>query len=194
MDKEEERALVRDRRATVGEVFRRLFGDHEAIKFALASNLPYYSDDPETMPFISYAIPQASYLLGGGHYIRGGSQVLSDRLITIIREAGGEAEADREVDAILLNGDSVRGVRHRARSGGDAKEEVAPVVFGNAAPTVAACLGNLGIWPRRDVTAPPRAASPADGDSIRSPHRLTAHPPPRMAPVKPPPPVNADAR
>ena len=143
MDKEEERALVRDRRATVGEVFRRLFGDHEAIKFALASNLPYYSDDPETMPFISYAIPQASYLLGGGHYIRGGSQVLSDRLITIIREAGGEAEADREVDAILLNGDSVRGVRHRARSGGDAKEEVAPVVFGNAAPTVAACLGNL---------------------------------------------------
>jgi phytoene dehydrogenase-like protein len=132
--------LVRDRRSTVGEVFRRLFGDHEAIKFALASNLPYYSDDPETMPFIYYAIPQASYLLGGGHYIRGGSQVLSDRLITIIREAGGEVEADREVDAILLNGDSVRGVRHRAHSGDDAKEEFAPVVFGNAAPTVLAAM------------------------------------------------------
>jgi all-trans-retinol 13,14-reductase len=128
--------LVRDRSATVGEVFRRLFGEHEAVKFALASNLPYYADDPETMPFISYAIPQASYLLGGGHYIRGGSQVLSDRLVAIIREAGGEAEANREVDAILLNGEIVQGVRHCARTGDDAKEEFAPVIFGNAAPAV----------------------------------------------------------
>ena len=132
--------LVRAHGVTVGEVFRRLFGDDEAVKFALAANLPYYADDPETMPFVSYAIPQASYLLGGGHYIRGGSQVLTDRLVTIIREAGGEAEADREVDAILLKGDSVRGVGHRARGGDDAKEEFAPVVFGNAAPTVLAAM------------------------------------------------------
>ena len=133
-------ALIRDRGATVGEVFRRLFGDDEAVKLALASNLPYYADDPEAMPFISYAIPQASYLLGGGHYIRGGSQVLSDRLVAIIREAGGEAETDRDVNTILLEGDNVRGVLHGARSGDDAKEEFAPVVFGNAAPTVLAAM------------------------------------------------------
>jgi phytoene dehydrogenase-like protein len=132
--------LIRDRRATVGEVLRRLFGDDEAIKFALASNLAYYTDDPETMPFISYAIPQASYLLGGGHYIRGGSQVLSERLVAIIREAGGEAEADREVQTILVNGDNVRGVRHCARSGDDVKEEFARVIFGNAAPAVLAAM------------------------------------------------------
>jgi len=132
--------LVRDRKATVGEVFRRLFGDDEPIKFALASNLGYYTDDPETMPFVSYAIPQASYLLGGGHYIRGGSQVLSDRLVTIIRAAGGETEANREVDAVLLNGGGVRGVRHRASNGGDAREAFAPVIFGNAAPTVLAAM------------------------------------------------------
>jgi all-trans-retinol 13,14-reductase len=132
--------LVRDRGSTVGEVFRRLFGEHEAVKFALASNLPYYADDPETMPFIFYAIPQASYLLGGGYYIRGGSRVLTDRLVAIIREAGGEAEANREAGAILLNGDSVRGVRHCASGGGDTREEFAPVVFGNAAPTVLAAM------------------------------------------------------
>ena len=119
---------------------RRLFGDDEAVKLALASNLPYYADDPEAMPFISYAIPQASYLLGGGHYIRGGSQVLSDRLVATIREAGGEAETDRDVNTILLEGDNVRGVLHGARSGDDAKEEFAPVVFGNAAPTVLAAM------------------------------------------------------
>jgi all-trans-retinol 13,14-reductase len=132
--------LIRDGGATVGEVFRRLFGEHEGVKLALASNLAYYSDDPETMPFISYAIPQASYLLGGGHYVRGGSQILSDRLVTLIRETGGEVECDREVDAILLNGDSVRGVGHRARGGTDAREEYAPVVFGNAAPSVLAVM------------------------------------------------------
>jgi phytoene dehydrogenase-like protein len=132
--------LIRDRGATVGGVFRHFFGDDEAVKFALASNLSYYTDNPETMPFISYAIPQASYLLGGGHYIRGGSQVLSDRLVTNIREAGGEAEVDREVDAILLGGGKVRGVRHRARNGNDVKEEFAPVVFGNAAPTALAAM------------------------------------------------------
>ena len=70
--------LIRDRHATLGEVFGRLFGDNEAVKLALASNLVYYTDDADTMPFIHFAIPQASYLTGGGHYIRGGSQVLSD--------------------------------------------------------------------------------------------------------------------
>ena len=68
--------LIRDRHATLGEVFGRLFGDNEAVKLALASNLGYYTDDPDTMPFIHVALPQASYLTGGGHYIRGGSQVL----------------------------------------------------------------------------------------------------------------------
>src|SRR5664280_2173503 len=95
-------------------VFGRLFGDNEAVKLALASNLGYYTDDPDTMPFIHFAVPQASYLTGGGHYIRGGSQVLSDRLVAIVREAGGEVEAGREVETILLDGNRTRGVRHRA--------------------------------------------------------------------------------
>ena len=89
--------LIRDRHATLSEVFQRLFGDDEAVKLVLASNIAYYTDDPDTMPFVAFAIPQASYLLGGGHYVRGGSQVLSDRLVAIVREAGGEAEAGREV-------------------------------------------------------------------------------------------------
>ena len=132
--------LIRDRHATLGEVFGRLFGDNEAVKLALASNLVYYTDDADTMPFIHFAIPQASYLTGGGHYIRGGSQVLSDRLVAIIREAGGEVEAEREVETILLDGNRTRGVRHRARKTGDVREEFAPIIFGNAAPAVLAAM------------------------------------------------------
>ena len=86
--------LIRDRHSTLSDVMQRLFGDDEAVKLALAPNIVYYTDDPDTMPFLSFAIPQASYLLGGGHYIRGGSQVLSDRLVAIVREAGGACEAN----------------------------------------------------------------------------------------------------
>jgi phytoene dehydrogenase-like protein len=132
--------LIRDRHATLSQVLQRLFGNDEAVKFALGSNLAYYSDDPDTMPFIAFAIPQASYLLGGGHYIRGGSQVLSDRLVAIVRAAGGEVEAGRDVRAILLEGDRVRGVRHHSRDASDPQEDLAPVVFGNAAPTVLAAM------------------------------------------------------
>jgi phytoene dehydrogenase-like protein len=151
--------LVRDRHATVSEVFRRLFADDEAVKFALAANLGYYTDDPDTMPFISYAIPQASYLVGGGHYIRGGSQVLSDRLVAIVREVCGAVETGREVDVILLDGDRVRGVRHRARGGADEREELAPVIFGNAAPTVLAAM--LPDDARSRFTAPYRDRRPS---------------------------------
>jgi all-trans-retinol 13,14-reductase len=132
--------LIRDRHATLGEVLQRLFGNDEAVKFALAPNISYYTDDPDTMPFIAFAIPQASYLLGGGHYVRGGSQVLSDRLVAIVREGGGEVEAAREVRSILLESDRASGVRHHARDAEDPQEDLAPVIFGNAAPTVLAAM------------------------------------------------------
>jgi phytoene dehydrogenase-like protein len=132
--------LIRDRHATLSEVLARLFGGSEAVKLALASNLGYYTDDPDTMPFIQFAIPQASYLKGGGHYIRGGSQVLSDRLVAIIRDAGGAVEAGREAEAILVDGNRARGVRHRATGADDVREELAPIVLGNAAPSVLASM------------------------------------------------------
>jgi all-trans-retinol 13,14-reductase len=151
--------LIRDRHATLSEVLQRLFGDDEAVKFALASNIAYYTDDPDTMPFIAFAIPQSSYLLGGGHYVRGGSQVLSDRLVAIVRETGGEAEAGREACAILLEGDRVRGVRHRVRGADDLREDFAPVVFGNAAPTVLAAM--LPPQARSRFNAPYRDRRPS---------------------------------
>ncbi|MEW6644845.1 MAG: NAD(P)/FAD-dependent oxidoreductase [Pseudomonadota bacterium] len=132
--------LLRDRHATVSSVFGRLFGTDEAVKLALASNLTYYTDDPDTAPFITYAIPQASYLCGGGHYIRGGSQALSDRLAAIVREAGGCTETGVEVDGLLLSGRRLRGVHYRPVDGALATEALAPIVFGNAAPTVLATM------------------------------------------------------
>ena len=133
--------LIRDRHATVSEVFNVLFGSDEAVKFALASNLAYYhGNPPKRMPFIGFAIPQASYLLGGGHYIRGGSQVLTDRpggRDRARRGRGGEAKRQGgRAHAIVVEGGGVNvcGVRHYARGEHDLREDRAPVVFGNAAP------------------------------------------------------------
>jgi phytoene dehydrogenase-like protein len=54
--------LIRDRHSTLSDALQSLFGDDEAVKLALAPNIAYYTDDPDTMPFVSFAIPQASYL------------------------------------------------------------------------------------------------------------------------------------
>ena len=130
--------LLAEGHATLGSVLRELFGDDEAVKLALTANLAYYHDDPDNMLFVLFAIPQASYLIGGGHYIRGGSQALTDRLVAIIKANGGVLEAGREATAILIEHDRVTGVRHASRTGGDQRTDGARIVLGNAAPTVLA--------------------------------------------------------
>lgn len=126
--------LIHEGRASLGQVLQELFGDDEAVKMAVAGNLAYYHDDPDQMSFLGYAIPQASYLMGGGHYLRGGSQALSGRLVDLIRDAGGVVEAGRAADALLLQGGRVAGVGHHARGGTDPQSDRAPLVFANAAP------------------------------------------------------------
>jgi phytoene dehydrogenase-like protein len=126
--------LLREGHATVGEVLGELFGAHEAVKVAVAANLGYFHDDPDRMSFLSYAVPQASYLMGGGYYLKGGSAALTDALISIICDAGGIVEAGRNVDVLMVNFTGFSGVRHRARGGEDVQFDYAPVAFGNAAP------------------------------------------------------------
>lgn len=127
--------VLRDMRSSVSEVLARYFGEDEAIKIALAANLLYWSDDPDEMWWLFYALAQGLYLHGGGTYIKGGSQVLSDRLVDRIREGGGEALAGQTAVEILLGlQNEVMGVRYRPRAGGVDTVAHAPVVFANAAP------------------------------------------------------------
>jgi all-trans-retinol 13,14-reductase len=132
--------LLRDGSATVGEVMTELFGSDERIKLALCANLAYYHDDPERFRFLRYAIPQASFIAGGGHYVRGGSKNLADRLAALIRQAGGALESGREADEILLADGQVSGVGHHGKGGGDRQIDEARVVLGNAAPQVLAAM------------------------------------------------------
>ncbi len=130
--------LLRDGRATVGQVMTELFGADEYVKLVLGANLAYYHDDPDRMLFLKYAIPQASYIMGGGHYIQGGSQSLTDALVKLIRQSGGTLETGREAVSLLVEGQRVEGVMHNVRDGGDQRMDEAATVFGNAAPQVLA--------------------------------------------------------
>jgi all-trans-retinol 13,14-reductase len=131
--------LLRDMRLSLSEVFDRLFGDDEAPKLALAANLSYYTDDPDRLWWLFYAIAQGDYLGSGGTYIRGGSGKLSSRLVEVVEAEGGSARTDRTVTDILLDNEGrAVGVVHTAADGGDRVVDHAPVLFGNAAPTVLA--------------------------------------------------------
>lgn len=133
-------AILRDIRSSLSDVLERHFGGDEAIKFALAGNLPYFTDDPDGVWWLAYVFIQGGYLQGGGYYIKGGSQSLSDRLAEIIREADGKTLAGAPATSIELGpGGEATGVRYRAN--GDTEQVAyAPDIFANAAPHVIAGL------------------------------------------------------
>ncbi|MDJ0592779.1 MAG: NAD(P)/FAD-dependent oxidoreductase [Pleurocapsa sp. MO_226.B13] len=130
-------AILRDIRSSLSDVMARYFGDNEAIKFALAANLPYFADDPDKFWWLGYAVPQGYFLVNGGYYIKGGSQSLSNRLVEIIREEGGDTLTECEATAIELDPEGrARGVRYRSASDDAEIVACAPVIFANAAPHV----------------------------------------------------------
>lgn len=131
--------LLRDMRQTVSDVFADLFADDELPKLALAANLGYYGDDPDRLWWVYYALAQGGYLAGGGVYLKGGSGRLSHSLAGVVRDEGGQVLTGRTVTEILLDDDGrAVGVAHTDRAGRDRCEVPAPVLFGNAAPTVLA--------------------------------------------------------
>ena len=133
--------LVRDWRRSLGEVFARAFGDDEAIKCALAANLAYYHDDPDTLWWVFFAVAQGGYLGSGGRFIRGGSQRLSSALARAVKTAGGDVRVRRPATAIRLDRNGrAAGVTHTDRRGDNPIEHAAPVIVANAAPSVIATL------------------------------------------------------
>ncbi|MDH5637274.1 MAG: NAD(P)/FAD-dependent oxidoreductase [Nitrospinota bacterium] len=90
---------------------------NEDLKLALLANLGYYHDDPYSTSMFYYSIAQMSYLKGGGHFIKGGSQNLSDYLASIIRDNGGEVKLRHEATKIVMKDGKASGVEYIRVSG-----------------------------------------------------------------------------
>ena len=140
--------VLRDWRRTAAEVFTRSFGDNEALKWALAANLAYYHDDPETLWWIFFAVAQGGYLASGGRYVRGGSQRLSDALA-----AKDRSRRRRNPDRAHRDGNPPRRRRPSRQSSciptsgeATASKPLTRAVAGNAAPAV---LGEMLAEPAR---------------------------------------------
>ncbi len=129
------RPLLRDWRSSVTDVFDRAFGNDEAVKCALAANLAYYHDDPDTLWWVFFALAQGGYLGSGSRFIKGGSQRLSSALARAIKTAGGDVQMRRKAIAIRLDRDGrAAAVTHTDRRGENAIENTAPIIVANAAP------------------------------------------------------------
>jgi len=132
-------SVMRHANSTLGEVLRDLFGADEAVKCALAANLSHYHDDPDRILFLAFAVPMASQLIGGGHYVRGGSAALSVRLADLVRDGGGTVLTGHAAVGLALDGDAITGVDY-IELDGTPVQATAPCVFGNAAPAALAEL------------------------------------------------------
>jgi len=133
--------MFRDWRRSVTQVFDRAFGSSEGVKCALAANLPYWHDDPDTLWWILFAVAQGGYLASGSRYVRGGSARLSNALADATRQAGGEIALGRQVTDIRLDADGrPSGVVHVGRNGREPADARAPVVVANAAPAAIAAM------------------------------------------------------
>jgi phytoene dehydrogenase-like protein len=101
--------FLRYRRMTVGQYMDKLTQD-EDLKLALITNLGYYHDDPYSCSLILFLFGQSSYITGGGWFIKGGSQILSDKLAEVITENGGSILTKHKVTKILTEGITAVGV------------------------------------------------------------------------------------
>jgi phytoene dehydrogenase-like protein len=132
---------LRDWRLSLSQKLQQVFGDNEAVKCALAANLSYYHDDPETLWWIFFAMAQGNYLMGGGRFVQGGSQRLSSALARAIKVAGGDVLLRRVVSGIAVDAQGrATGLTHTARDGSDPMAVEGVRIVSNAAPSALAPL------------------------------------------------------
>jgi phytoene dehydrogenase-like protein len=81
--------ILRYKNKTVTEVLDKIIEDDE-LKLILNTNVQYYNDTPDTLSFLLHSVAQYSYYSGGGWFIKGGSQKLSDYFAKVITDNGGE--------------------------------------------------------------------------------------------------------
>ncbi len=169
------RSMIADWRASLDDVLTRQFGAHEALKFALASNLAYYADDPKQLWWLFFAVAQGGYLDSGGTYIKGGSRVLSMKLAKVVTNAGGVVRLGREAVGVDTDSEGRPAfVRHvEAKSRGHEERIGAREVFANCAPTVVAAMLAEPMRTKLDAAYAGRALS----TSLFSAHFGVSEPP-----------------
>ena len=86
--------------------------NNDDLKLVLLGNLGYFHDDPYSLSLNYYSVAQGSYYLGGGNFIKGGSQKLSDYLSNYIAQNGGKVILKHVVTDIITENNKAIGVKY----------------------------------------------------------------------------------
>lgn len=98
---------------TIGEFLDAII-ENDELKLILLGNLGYFHDDPYTLSLGYYLSAQSRYFIGGGNFIKGGSQNLSNYLASYIKKNGGKVLLNNMVTSVLVEDDKAVGVKYTA--------------------------------------------------------------------------------
>ncbi len=106
--------LVEATRHTVGSWLDKYITNENA-KIDMTAHIAYWGDDPYTLSMFYFGLPFSSFISAGGHYIKGGSQVLSDHLASFIEKQGGRVLIGKKAEKIITKNGRVSGVTFHDR-------------------------------------------------------------------------------
>lgn len=101
--------LVEASQHTVGSWLDKYITNENA-KLDLVGHLVYWGDDPYTLSMFYYSLAFSSFIECGGHFIKGGSQQLSNHLATYIEKQGGCVLLGKRAEKIITKNGRVTGV------------------------------------------------------------------------------------
>jgi len=102
--------IVEASRHTVGSWLDKYISNENA-KLDLVAHILYWGDDPYSLSMFYYSMPFSGFIENGGHFIKGGSQQLSNHLATYIKKNGGSVLLGKKAEKIITENGRVIGVK-----------------------------------------------------------------------------------
>ncbi|GAA4274325.1 NAD(P)/FAD-dependent oxidoreductase [Aquimarina gracilis] len=101
--------LVEATRHTVGSWLDKYITNENA-KLDLVAHIAYWGDDPYTLSMFYFGMPFSGFIEAGGHFIKGGSQQLSNYLASYIEKNGSSILLGKTAEKIITHNSKVTGV------------------------------------------------------------------------------------
>lgn len=104
--------LVEASRHTVGTWLDKYITNEKA-KLDLIAHIVYWGDDPYTLSMFYFGLPFSGFVENGGHFVKGGSQQLSNHLAAYTEKKGGQVLLGKKVEKIVTQNGRATGVTFR---------------------------------------------------------------------------------
>lgn len=142
--------ILRYRTASVKKVMDGFIKD-EQLKLILNANIGYFNDTINDFSFLYHSLAQHSYYKGGGWYIKGGSQQLSNYLASVIKKHDGEVITKANVVKIDHNHKNSTSITYMHK-----KEEIevkSDILISNLAPSATYKLAHIDYSETKKVAS-----------------------------------------